>query len=133
MAQLRIAINVILPVAGVDYVGPLPAELQGLRRFRRRRAGGVEAARRGACAGQVPHERYDRSHTLGGGWDLSHAPLAPVFSRRHPGGLPLQGVDPEAGAGNVLVIHDHNRLAIRPDFFRPITASSVSDLEDFVG
>jgi hypothetical protein len=45
--------------------------------------------------------------------------------------LPPQGIDPAASAGNVLVIHD--RLAIRLDFFRPITASRVSDLEDFVG
>jgi hypothetical protein len=45
--------------------------------------------------------------------------------------LPPQGIDPAASAGNVLVIQ--GRLAIRPDFFRPITASSVSDFEDFVG
>jgi hypothetical protein len=31
------------------------------------------------------------------------------------------------------VIHDHNRLAIRPDFFHPITARIVGDLEDFIG
>jgi hypothetical protein len=43
---------------------------------------------------------------------MSQTPLAPVFSRRHPGGLPLQG--PEAGAGEV------------------ITASVAGDLEHFL-
>ena len=43
---------------------------------------------------------------------LRRLPLAPVFSRRHPGGLPLQG--PEAGAGEV------------------ITASVADDLEHFL-
>jgi hypothetical protein len=61
-------------------------------------------------------------------------PLAPVavFSRRHPGGLPFQSLDPAPSAGNVLMIHDHNRLAIRPDFFHPITAGIVGDLDHFV-
>jgi hypothetical protein len=63
------------------------------------------------------------------GVDSEHAPLAPVavFSRRHPGGFPFQSLDPEASTGNVLVIDDHNRLAIRPDFFHPITARIVGE------
>jgi hypothetical protein len=35
--------------------------------------------------------------------------------RRHPRGLPLQGLHPNANAGKVLVIQDPNRPAIRPD------------------
>jgi hypothetical protein len=30
------------------------------------------------------------------------------------------------------VIHDHNRPAIRPDFFHPITASVAGDLDHFL-
>ena len=51
-----------------------------------------------------------------------------VFSRRK-----RAACRPEASAGNVLVIHDHNCLAIRLDFFHPITAGIVGDLDDFVG
>jgi hypothetical protein len=39
-------------------------------------------------------------------------------------------LDPEASAGNVLVIHDHNRLAIRPNVsasgFAPVPAECVA-------
>jgi hypothetical protein len=44
--------------------------------------------------------------------------------------LPFQSLDPEASAGNVLVILDHNRLAIRPKVsapgFGPVPAESAS-------
>jgi hypothetical protein len=99
-------INVTLPVAGADYVGPLPAELQGSVDF----AGGVLAVSE-ICQAQWRKDP-DRSHTLGWVGSQSQTPLAPVFSRRHPGGLPLQG--PEAGAGEV------------------ITASVADDLEHFL-
>src|SRR5271166_1025833 len=56
--------------------------------------------------------------------------LADVFFRRDPGGLPFQSLDPEASAGSVLVIHDHNRLAIRPNVsapgFAPVPAECVA-------
>ena len=66
------------------------------------------------------------------GWPL--CPLAPaaVFSRRHPRGLPLQGLHPKANAGKVLVIQDPNRPPIRPDFFHP-NARVIGDLNHFVG
>ena len=52
-AELLSTTNVILPVAGADYVGPLPAELQGYVDFAVGVRGGVEAARRRAGAGRV--------------------------------------------------------------------------------
>jgi hypothetical protein len=57
------------------------------------------------------------------GWRPESCPLAPVavFSRRHPRGLPLQGLHPKANAGKVLVIQDPTAL---PTIFSTQTQGS---------
>ncbi len=76
-------INVILPVAGIDYVGPLPSELQGYVVFA---AGILAQKRRGRWQSSWPRPRPPRSFARAA-WSRPHvdgdAPTQQMFGARN--------------------------------------------------
>ena len=59
--------------------------------------------------------------------------LVAVPSGRHPGQDPIEGRNPEALVGEVLLIKDPGHFAIGSGLFYVVAAAVVGDLEDFVG